>query len=316
MDVLCTDKTGTLTLDRVILEKHCDVVGGESESVLVDAYLISHFQTGLRNVLDQAILAHKDVHAEAEIGKYQKVDELPFDFTRRRMSVVVEHPEDGIFLICKGAPEAVFSRCSQFELNGEALPLEPILVEDLKEEYLQLSSDGFRVLAVASKRVERRASYGHDDEAGLILKGYVAFLDPPKETARAAIQALQEHGVTVKVLTGDNDLVTRKVCHEVGLSTDRLLLGSQVEAMDDAALTRALEQVNVLARLSPLDKQRVILALQRGGHVVGFLGDGINDAPGLRAADVGISVDTAVDIAKESARSSCWRRACWSSTRA
>lgn len=301
MDILCTDKTGTLTLDHVSLERYCDVVGNTSHSVLADAYLISHFQTGLKNVLDRAILDHEEAQDAESLRRYRKLDELPFDFSRRMMSVVVESETEGCELLCKGAPEAVFSRCTSFELNAEGLPMDPVLIEDLKEEYQSLSADGFRVLAVAGRKLARRAEFTMEDECDLVLKGYVAFLDPPKETARAAIEALQKHGITVKVLTGDNDLVTRKICHEVGLKTDRILLGTQVEAMSDDELSKALEQVHVLARLSPLHKQRVVQALKSSGHVVGFMGDGINDAPGLRVADVGISVDSAVDIARESA---------------
>jgi P-type Mg2+ transporter len=297
MDVLCTDKTGTLTLDRVILEKHCDVVRDEDEAVLLDAYLISHFQTGLKNALDRAVLQHEEVR----IDNHVKVDEIPFDFARRMMSVVVETPEGKHRLLTKGAPEAIFPRCTSFELRGEVYPMDPILMADLMEEYQDLSADGFRVLAVAYKESERRGAYTKDDEAGLTLKGYIAFLDPPKETATAAVEALQKHGVTVKVLTGDNDLVTRKVCREVGLNADRVVLGADVEKMTDEELAAAAEGANVFARLSPAHKQRVIRALHARNHVVGFLGDGINDAPALRTADVGISVDTAVDVAKESA---------------
>ena len=301
MDVLCTDKTGTLTMDRVILEKYCDVFQKESEVVLLDAYLISHFQTGLKNVLDRAILQHKETHASACTDHYRKVDEIPFDFSRRMMSVVVETPEKEHQIITKGAPEAVFARCTQFESEGEIFPMEPILVGNLIEQYRDLSSDGFRVLAVAYKCLEKRAAYSKVDENDLILKGYVAFLDPPKDTASKAITALQQHGIAVKVLTGDNELVTRKVCNDVGLVTDKMLLGNDVEGMTDEQLGQAAEVTHVFARLSPKHKQRVIQALRARGHVVGFMGDGINDAPALRAADVGISVDNAVDIAKESA---------------
>jgi Mg2+-importing ATPase len=203
--------------------------------------------------------------------------------------------------LTKGAPEAVFQRCSHFELNGELYKMEPILVGDLIEQYQALSKDGFRVLAVAYKDLEDRSTYSKRDESNLILKGYVAFLDPPKETAAKAIEALQKHGVTIKVLTGDNELVARKICHEVGIATENILLGSKVETLRDEDLADAVEETQILARLSPAHKQRVVRALQTKGHVVGFLGDGINDAPALRAADVGISVDTAVDIAKESA---------------
>jgi Mg2+-importing ATPase len=301
MDVLCTDKTGTLTIDRVILEHYCDVVRREDEGVLEDAYLISHFQTGLKNVLDRAILEHSEVDEQVKRKVANKVDEIPFDFSRRIMSVVVEMPDGKHRLLTKGAPEAIFSRCTRFELDGEVLPTEQVLINDLREEHENLSTNGFRVLAVAYKDLERRPAYSKEDENDLILRGYVAFLDPPKETARPAIAALHKHGIAVKVLTGDNDLVSCKVCHEVGLPTDEILLGTQVEGMSDPDLAQAAEKATLFARLSPAHKRRIVHALQSKGHVVGFMGDGINDAPGLRAADVGISVDTAVDIAKESA---------------
>ncbi len=301
MDVLCTDKTGTLTMDHVILERHCDVVQEEDDGVLLQAYLISHFQTGLKNVLDRAILDHTEAREQPGFPQYRKVDEIPFDFSRRMMSVVVETPESTHRLLTKGAPEEVFRRCTRFELNGEMLPMEDILIDDLKEEYERLSADGFRVLAVAYKNLEKRAAYSKDDEKDLILRGYVAFLDPPKETAGPAIAVLQKHGVAVKILTGDNDLVSKKICQEVGLSTATMLLGNQIETMTDAQLGEAAEKTTLFARLSPAHKQRIIKSLQGRGHVLGFLGDGINDAPALRAADVGISVDSAVDIAKESA---------------
>jgi P-type Mg2+ transporter len=301
MDVLCTDKTGTLTMDHIILERHCDVVRKEDDGVLVMAYLNSYFQTGLKNLLDRAVLDHREVHTEAAIPDYRKVDEIPFDFQRKMMSVVVETPEGKHRLIAKGAPEEVFRRCTHFDLEGELLPLAPILIQDLKDEYEALSSDGFRVIAIAYKDMEEKPAYSRQDEADLILRGYIAFLDPPKETAGPALAALNKHGVAVKVLTGDNELVSRKICSEVGLPTDHVLLCEQVERLTDAELAPAVEQATLMARLSPGHKQRVIQALQRAGHVVGFMGDGINDAPALRAADVGISVDSAVDIAKESA---------------
>ena len=301
MDVLCTDKTGTLTLDRVILERHCDVVRNEDEAVLVLAYLNSHFQTGLRNVLDRAILQFKEMHEKLAVPDHKKIDEIPFDFSRKRMSVVVETPQGIRRLICKGATEAVFQCCNRFELEGKVYPVDPLLITELKEYCDELSADGFRVLAIAYKDVQPQAAYSKDDERDLVLMGYVAFLDPPKDSAAPAILALKNHGVAVKVLTGDNELVSRKICQEVGLATDCVLLGSQVEAMTDAELAEAAERATIFARLSPAHKQRVIRALQSKGHVVGFLGDGINDSPALRAADVGISVDSAVDIAKEAA---------------
>ncbi len=301
MDVLCTDKTGTLTIDHVILEIYCDVFKNENLEVLRDAYLISHFQTGLKNVLDRAVLQHKELHGELSIEKYSKVDEIPFDFSRRMMSVVVEGPDAQRQLLTKGAPEAVFSKCTHFESDGEIFPMEPILVGNLIEQVNDLSEDGFRVLAIATKQVDKRPAYAKADESELVLTGYLAFLDPPKDTATKAIKVLRQHGVTVKVLTGDNDLITRKVCKEVGIQADKILVGSQVEALADPQLAEAVESTDVFARLSPAHKQRIVQALQRKGHVIGFMGDGINDAPALRAADVGISVDNAVDIAKESA---------------
>ena len=301
MDVLCTDKTGTLTADHVVLERHCDVTLDEDDEVLRLAYLNSHFQTGLKNVLDRAILAHKEIHEEVHVPEHRLVDEIPFDFARRLMSVVVARPDGSRRLICKGAPEEVFARCTQFEDKGDILPMEPLLIDDLRFEYERLSADGFRVLAIAYRDLPEKAAYSRSDETELVLRGYVAFFDPPKESAAAAIAALRQHGVVVKVLTGDNDAVSEKICREVGIISPKVLLGAQVERMSDAALAEAAEEVTLFARLAPAHKQRVIKALQSRGHVVGFLGDGINDAPALRAADVGVSVDSAVDIAKESA---------------
>ena len=308
MDVLCTDKTGTLTMDRVILERHCDVTLKEDDGVLALAYMNSHFQTGLRNVLDRAVLAHTETHTHAKIPEYAKVDEIPFDFQRRIMSVVVRTPEGKDRIISKGAPEEIFPRCANFELDGKLYPMDHAHIDGLKKEYEQLSADGFRVLAIASKDIVPRSvvagdatPYSKADECDLILNGYAAFLDPPKETAAAAIKALQGHGVAVKVVTGDNDLVARKICKEVGLSTQFVLLGSEVEKMSDAQLADAAEGATIFARVSPAHKQRIIKALQSRKHTVGFMGDGINDAPALHAADVGISVDTAVDVARESA---------------
>ena len=298
MDVLCTDKTGTLTLDHVILERHCDVVRKEDDDVLRLACINSCFQTGLRNVLDRAILEHREV----PVSHYRKIDEIPFDFTRKIMSVVVEDSGGGHLLVAKGAPEEILKRCTRFELEGEILPIEPVLVEDLNEEYQHLGEDGFRVLAIAYKVTDARQEvYSKDDEKDLILRGYVAFLDPPKETAARAISVLRKNGVQVKVLTGDNELVTRKVCRDVGLEVEHVLLGAEVQKMSDTELAEAAEKAPAFARLSPADKERIIHALHSRGHVTGFLGDGINDALALKAADVGISVDTAADIAKESA---------------
>ena len=308
MDVLCTDKTGTLTMDQVVLEKYCDVALRTSEFVLSLAYTNSHFQTGLRNVLDRAVLAHEDVHASARIADLVKVDEIPFDFQRRIMSVVVRTREGKDLIVSKGAPEAILPRCASFELDGKSLPIDHSHVEALKREYDLLSADGFRVLAIATKEVSPRETtvggatpYTKADESDLILQGYIAFLDPPKPSCTAAIVALEAHGVQVKVITGDNELVARKVCKEVGLAVDNVLLGDDVEKLTDEQLAAAAENTTLFARVSPGHKQRIILALKSRKHVVGFMGDGINDAPALHAADVGISVDTAVDIAKEAA---------------
>ncbi|MEY2414185.1 MAG: P-type Mg2+ transporter, partial [Acidobacteriaceae bacterium] len=301
MDVLCTDKTGTLTEDRVVLMRHCNVAGRETEDVLLDGYLISYFQTGLRNLLDRAILESPDFQQKAIIEKYKKLDEIPFDFNRRMMSVLVEDAAGKAILLTKGAPEEVFHHCSHFELDGKLSEMDPDLMVGLKQEYDSLSNDGFRVLAVANKDLPGKQICAKNDERDLVLRGYVAFLDPPKETAVLALTALHAHGVSVKILTGDNHLISRKVCKDVGLSADPMLLGGDVEKMSDAELAEAAEKAALFARLSPAHKQRVIRVLRSKGHVVGFMGDGINDAPALREADVGISVDTATDIAKESA---------------
>jgi P-type Mg2+ transporter len=301
MDVLCTDKTGTLTMDTVILERHCDVQGNESDRVLVEAMLISHLQTGLKSTLDEAILKHQERHPEVSLEGYRKVDEIPFDFSRRVMSIVVDEPDGRRRLLAKGAPEEILRRCVSFEAEGQTFPCPPGFAEDLREACDALSSDGFRVLGVAYRDVAPKAAYGKEDEADLVLLGYVAFLDPPKETARAAIAALRAHGVHIKILTGDNELVTRTICKHVGLRSRHVLLGKDIARLNDAKLAEAVEKATVFARLSPTDKERIIGSLKAQGHVVGFMGDGINDAAALRAADVGISVDTAVDVAKESA---------------
>ncbi len=303
MDVLCTDKTGTLTQDKVLLERHIDIDGAESEHVLQLAYLNSYYQSGLKNLLDVAVLEHVETHKDLhETHRYAKIDEIPFDFQRRRMSVIVSQDEGVHLLICKGAVEEVFGVCRWVERDGVRSVIEAGDYDELQRVTREFNDDGFRVIAVAYKEVPAQvASYGVADEADLILTGYIAFLDPPKDSARAALAALAQVGVRVKVLTGDNDAVTRKICRDVGLDVSRVLLGSEVESMDDTALAHAAQESTVFAKLSPAQKARVIGALHARGHVVGFLGDGINDGPALKAADVGISVDTAVDIAKESA---------------
>jgi Mg2+-importing ATPase len=297
MDVLCTDKTGTLTMDKIVLKLHCNIVGQEDAEVLKYAYINSYCQTGLRNLLDRAIL-ERELPAGAE---FVKVDEIPFDFGRKIMSVVAEAGGQRL-LIAKGAPEEIYRRCDRYQLQGEIYEMDNLVFPDLKEQFDALSSEGFRVLGVAYKEVDRqRSAYSRDDEAGLILMGYVAFLDPPKPTARQALEALAGLGIDCKVLTGDNELVTRKICGEVGLDIKGLATGDQVGRLSDQELQELVKQTTVFARLSPLQKERVIHALHANGRTVGYLGDGINDALALKAADVGISVNNAADIARESA---------------
>lgn len=298
MDVLCTDKTGTLTQDRVVLERHVDVTGRESEDVLRYAWMNSYYQTGLRNLLDRAVLAHTELDVDRDCVK---VDEIPFDFQRRRMSVIIGYEGDHV-LICKGAVEEVSAICSRYQVDEEIYPLIPLVREDLLEEYRDLSAEGYRVVAVAYREFDpSRQSFSKKDEWDLILLGYIAFFDPPKDTAEAAIQALLEHGVAVKILTGDNELVSRKVCVAVGLQASRVVTGSELGQLSKQDFLQAVQEANVLARLDPAQKEQVIHALKEGGHVVGFMGDGINDVMAMKSADVAISVDTAVDVAKESA---------------
>ncbi|RTL27688.1 MAG: magnesium-translocating P-type ATPase [Burkholderiales bacterium] len=302
MDVLCTDKTGTLTQDRVILEKYVDLDGQPSDWVLDFAYLNSYYQSGLKSQLDQAVLKYTEVHNKLhEQGLYQKVDEIPFDFQRRRMSVVVEG-QDRRLLICKGAVEEVFTACTMAESGGVHFALDDSHLARVQATSRALNEDGFRVIAIAYKPLAAdQPPVTVADESEMVLLGFIAFLDPPKEGVREAVSALARHGVAVKILTGDNEVVTRKICKEVDLPVSRILLGSEIEAMSPLQLREAVEQVQVFAKLSPAQKSKVIAALRSRGRVVGYLGDGINDGPALREADVGVSVDTAVDIAKESA---------------
>jgi len=303
MDVLCTDKTGTLTQDKIFLARHVDIWGQESDDVLEMAYLNSYHQTGLKNLLDVAVLEHVEVHRELNVGTaYSKVDEIPFDFNRRRMSVVVAEHDRPHVLICKGAVDEVLSVC-QYVRHGDAQEvLTDELLARIRSVTAAFNEEGLRVVGVAARSMARgRDTYTLADEQGLTLIGYVAFLDPPKESTAPALKALAEHGVAVKVLTGDNELVTAKICREVGLDQQGLLLGNDIERMSDAELAVAVETTNVFAKLTPTHKERIVRLLKANGHVVGFMGDGINDAPALRTADIGISVDSAVDIAKEAA---------------
>ncbi len=303
MDVLCVDKTGTLTQDKIFLSRHTDVFGEESDAVLEYAYLNSFYQTGLKNLLDVAVLEHADVHEKVHIATaFRKIDEIPFDFSRRRMSVVVAEHDEHHLLICKGAVEEILHACTKVRHGEVDEALTANLLANVREVTGALNGEGLRVVAVAASELPPTQNvYGVADEAGLTLLGYIAFLDPPKETTAPALKALAEHGVTVKVLTGDNDLVTAKICREVDLEMNGLVVGAEVDAMDDRALAEAAERVNVFARLTPAHKERIVRILKANGRVVGFLGDGINDAAALRAADIGISVDSGVDIAKEAA---------------
>lgn len=298
MDVLCTDKTGTLTQDHVVLERYVDVTNRTSDDVLRYAYMNSFYQTGLRNLLDRAILSHTDLDVERNC---RKVDEIPFDFKRRRMSVVIDY-EDRHVLICKGAVEEVTSACVNYQVDEDINPLIQLIRDDLMDEYRTLSAQGYRVLAIAYREFDRtKGTFAVSDESELILLGYIAFFDPPKDTSARAIEALGRSGVGVKILTGDNELVTRKVCNDVGIQITKILTGTQLHGMDEATFAKEVSEANVLARLTPDQKEKVIKTLRGQGHVVGFMGDGINDVLAMKAADVGISVDTAVDVAKESA---------------
>ncbi|CUX61675.1 Magnesium-transporting ATPase, P-type 1 [Clostridium sp. C105KSO15] len=308
IDILCTDKTGTLTQERVVLEYSMDVMGNRDTRVLRHAYLNSYFQTGYKNLMDVAII-RKTEEEEASDSRlidlsetYTKVDEIPFDFTRRRLSTVVSDKTGKTQMVTKGAVEEMLSICSFAEYQGKVEPL----TEEIKTNILQtvdrLNEDGMRVIAVAQKtNPSPVGAFGVKDEHNMVLIGYLAFLDPPKESVQEAIKVLKEYGITTKILTGDNDKVTRFICKRVGLQVNNLLLGSDIDKMDDTVLAEAAERTAVFAKLSPDQKTRIVTVLRNSGHIVGFMGDGINDAAAMKSADIGISVDNAVDIAKESA---------------
>ncbi|MCE0812013.1 magnesium-translocating P-type ATPase [Buttiauxella sp. S04-F03] len=303
MDILCTDKTGTLTQDRIVLESHTDILGATSDQVLHTAWLNSHYQTGLKNLLDVAVLEGVDEdHARNAATRWQKVDEIPFDFERRRMSVVVSEQPDVHQLICKGALQEILNVCTQVRYGDEIVPLSESMLARIRRVTDDLNRQGLRVVAVATKFLPARCEdYGRVDESDLILEGYIAFLDPPKETTAPALKALKASGIAVKILTGDSELVAAKVCREVGLDVGELVIGSDIENMADEELAALALRTTLFARLTPMHKERIVRLLRGEGHVVGFMGDGINDAPALRAADIGISVDGAVDIAREAA---------------
>lgn len=303
MDVLCSDKTGTLTQDKVVLERYVNLLGEESGEVLNYAYLNSFYQTGLKNLLDRAILDHGNQNYDAILNrKYKKLDEIPFDFNRRRMSVVLEDDNQKHILICKGAVEEMLKISTKGLVGGEVMDLNELERNRLNKIANDFSEDGFRVIAVAYREVdENKNQYEIADESGLTLIGFMAFLDPPKETTAEAISLLKKHGVDVKILTGDAMATTKKICKEVGIETKNVILGTDLDFLSEKELEKIVKHTSIFAKLSPLHKERIVKALQNVGYVVGFLGDGINDAAALKAADVGISVDSAVDVAKESA---------------
>lgn len=302
VDVLCTDKTGTLTQDKIILEYHLDCDGKEDSRVLRHAYLNSYYQTGLKNLMDVAIIDAAKNELDTTKINYQKVDEIPFDFDRRRMSVVVADNDGKTQMITKGAIEEMLRISSFVDFKGKVIPLTEKAKQEVLEKVKELNSDGLRVLGVAQKtNPSVVGEFSVSDESQMVLIGYLAFLDPPKETTKQALETLKKHGVGVKVLTGDNALVTKSVCKQVGLESEELVTGEQIANLNEVQLADIVEKYNVFVKLNPQQKQRITHALKKNGHTVGFLGDGINDAPAMKAADVGISVDTAVDIAKESA---------------
>jgi Mg2+-importing ATPase len=313
MDILCTDKTGTLTMDKIVLERHLNVFGMEDNEVMKWAYLNSYHQTGLKNLLDSAVLEHVELHKCLKEGEaYKKVDEIPFDFQRRRMSVILEDNNHKHLLICKGAVEEVLDLCTHafdpgeddaLQIKSDAIiPMDEKTREIILKTSRKLNEEGLRVLLVAIKQYdERPLTYSVADESNMILTGFVGFLDPAKPSAKPSIEALHKLGISIKVLTGDNEVVTKKICKDVGIPVNNILLGKDLETMSDEELSVRIDDITILAKLSPMQKSRVVKVLQAKGHTVGFMGDGINDAAALRDADVGISVDTAVDIAKESA---------------
>ena len=296
MDILLSDKTGTLTAGQIAIDRHVNIAGESDETVIRLAALNSGYQTGLRSPMDEAILSHE----HPAVARYARVDEIPFDWERRRLSVVVDEGARRL-LITKGAPESVLPLATRVEVDGATAPLDGAARGRAEALFRALSQEGYRLLAVAYREVAPRASYGVEDERELIFVGYAAFLDPPHEGVRETLAALRADGIEVKIVTGDNELVTGKICAEVGLDGGEVLLGAEIERMSDPALAAAAERTAVFARVSPIQKNRIVRALRAHGHVVGVLGDGINDAPALRSADVGISVENAVDVAKETA---------------
>ena len=297
IEILCSDKTGTLTEGEIELDRHVDVQGKDDDNVLRYVFLNSFFQAGIKSPLDTAILKHE----HPLITEYQKVDEIPFDFSRKRLSVVVRHGDEYL-LVTKGEAESIFNICRTVMIDGSPRPFKESLRAQAAQTFQQLSADGFRALGVAVRNVSKQDAYAVAAETDMTLAGFAAFLDPPKEGIPAVLDALKQNGVSVVIMTGDNQYVTQKIAHDVGLKTDRVVTGDQLDNMDNPALAYQAENGAIFARVSPEQKNRVIVALQERGHVVGYVGDGINDAPSLHTADVGISVMNGVDVAKDAAK--------------
>ena len=300
IDVLCTDKTGTLTLDKIVLQKYINVEGKEDLSILEYAFLNSYYSTGMKNLVDKAIITYGLEHKiKDQIVTYEKIDEIPFDYTRKKVSVVVKH-ENHYRIITKGALEEILKVCKDVKINETYKPLTKDMLESINKNAESLAKEGMQVIALASKKEYRgKDIFDSNDEKDMTFIGFVAFLDPPKKEVKSTIQKLNEYGVTTKILTGDNPYATENICHLVGIENKEILLGSDIDKMDDTKLSKKVEEVNVFARMNPLQKERIIKILRQNGHVVGYMGDGVNDAPSLHNADVGICVNTATDIAKE-----------------
>ena len=303
MNILCTDKTGTLTEDKIVLEKYLDVNGNEDIRVLKHAFLNSYFQTGLRGNIDEAVIARGMENKIDELtSNYKKLDEIPFDFSRRRLSVIVSDGNGKKQMITKGAVEEILSICTSIDYKGQVSPITKEIKENIKKISKNLNKDGLRVVAVCQKNdIDNDLNFDVNSEKNMVLIGFIGFLDPPKESAKIAIERLNNSGIRVIVLTGDNAEVTRCICDKVNLNSKRIVLGSDIDKLSDQAVIRILRKVNIFAKLSPIQKARIVRLLKESGNIVGYMGDGINDSPSLINSDVGISVDTAVDIAKESA---------------
>lgn len=302
MNILCTDKTGTLTEDRIVLEKYLDINGHEEPRILKHAFLNAYFQTGLKGNIDEAIIKRALENGMKEVAeRYKKIDEIPFDFSRRRLSVVVT---DGTKkqLITKGAVEEILNICTMVDYKGQVSPITKEIKENIEKISRKLNEDGLRVVAICQKNdIEKIENFNLLDEKNMVLLGFIGFLDPPKESAKESISKLNNAGIRVVVLTGDNAEVTRCVCNKVGINSNNIILGSKIDKLSDMALLRLLKKNNIFAKLSPIQKARIVRVLKQAGNIVGYMGDGINDSPALTNSDVGVSVDTAVDIAKESA---------------